>query len=334
MEYYNKVIDNGVFDDKIIDNENNYKIINNRVIDDKVIDNEGNFKIIDNDAIENEGIEKEIKNSEVFNDMKHILTSELRTKLLISLFSSKKELKFIRKDLDKPSTSILHGIKQLKKLNLIKKEESIYGLSSKGMILAANILKLIENTFSINNNCDFWKHHTIDDIPQKFLKKIHHIHNARQVSSENGVCTENSNEYLELISKSRKIKIVTPIFFDIHLDMVINNLNSNESLELITTEEILDFMRINGHGYKLISLKEDLDIKIWKFPRDFKLFLTSCDNFSSLSLFSNEHYDDSSMLLDESKIGIKWGLGLFEYYKENSELIDIEKYFDIYEGHE
>jgi len=116
--------------------------------------------------------------------------------------------------------------------------------------------------------------------------------------------------------------------------MVINNLNINGSLELITTEEILDFMRINDHGYKLTSLKKDIDIKIWKFPRDFKLFLTSCDNFLSLGLFSNEHYDDSSMLLDESERGVKWGLSLFEYYKKYSELIDIEKYFDIYEGHE
>lgn len=115
-------------------------------------------------------------------------------------------MKSIRDDLDKPSTSILHGVRQLKKLNLIKKEESIYGLSSKGMILAANILKLIENTYSINNNCDFWKYHTIDDIPQKFLKKIHYIHNARQFSSENGFCTENSNEYLNLISKSKKLR--------------------------------------------------------------------------------------------------------------------------------
>lgn len=313
MEYCDKIVDNEVIDDRIIDNE---------VIDDEIIDNE---------AFENRAIEKEVTSSEVFNDIKHILTSELRTKLLISLFSSKKELKSIRNDLDKPSTSILHGVRQLRKLNLIKKEENIYELSSKGMILAANILKLIENTYSINNNSDFWKYHTIDDIPQKFLKKIHYIHNARHISSENGFCTESSNEYLDLISKSGKIKILTPIFFDIQLDMVINNLNINGSLELITTEEILDFMRINGHGYKLISLKEDLDIKIWKFPKDFKLFLTSCDNFLSLGLFSNEHYDDSSMLLDESKRGVKWGLGLFEHYKKDSELIDIEKYFDIYE---
>jgi len=363
MEYYNKIIDNrfmdneinynecdyNIIDNEVMDNEINYNecdynIIDNRVLDERINYSEGDYNIlyngiiddktIDSECFENKAIEKEIKNSEVFNDIKHILTSELRTKLLISLFSSKKELKFIRNDLNKPSTAILHGIRQLKKRNLIKKEENIYVLSSKGMILAANVLKLIENTYSINNNRDFWKYHTIEDIPQKFLKKIHYIHNARHISSENGFCTENSNEFLDLISKSRKIKILTPIFFDIQLDMVINNLSINGSLELITTEEILDFMRVNGNGYKLIALKKNLDIKIWKFPSDFKLFLTSCDNFSSLGLFSNEHYDDSSMLLDESKRGIKWGSGLFEHYKENSDLIDIEKYFDIYEGHE
>lgn len=278
------------------------------------------------------------RNSEVFNDIKHILTSALRTKLLIALFSSKKDLKSLRNDLDKPATSILHGIKELRKLKLIKKEDKFYALSSNGTILAANILNLIENTCFINNNFEFWKHHTIEDIPQNFLKKIYYIHNARHISSIDssvgGFFTENSNEYLELVSKSKNIKILTPIFFDIQLDIIINNLDINRNLELITTEEILDFMKLNGYGYKLLSLEKDVNIKIWKFPKDFKLFLTSCDNFLSLGLFSDEHYDDSCMLLDENERGIKWGLEVFKYYKKHSALIDIKEYFDVYEGHE
>jgi len=293
-----------------------------------------NHNNIDSKEITNENIEEDIRNSKVFKDIKFILTSELRTKLLISLHSSKKNLKSIKNEIDKPSTAILSGIRQLKKLKLIKKDGRIYSLSSNGMILAVNIIKLIENTHYVNDNYDFWVCHKIKDIPDRFLKKIHYIHNAKHISCESGFYTEKSDEFLELILKSRKIKILTPIFVEVQLNIVLNNLNPNRTLELITTEEILDFMRIHGQGYKLLSLKEDIDIKIWKFPKDFKLFLSSCDNFLSLGLFSNEHYDDSTILLDESKNGVKWGLALFEHYKKDAELINIEEYFDIFEGHE
>ncbi|MBZ9571682.1 DUF1724 domain-containing protein [Methanobrevibacter sp. TMH8] len=343
------------FHDVNINNSNGNKKVNNNDItnvtdvDDSNnnIDNMGDIDvIIPDDSADVEKINNsnnishksdEKRNSEIFNDIKRILTSTLRTKLLISLFSSKKDLKSLRAELDKPSTSILHGVKQLRKLKLIKKEDGIYELSSNGKILAANILKLVENTSSINNNVEFWNQHTIEDIPQTFLKKIYNIHNARHISSINssigGIFSENLNEYLEFVSKSRKIKILTPIFFDIQLDIIINNLISNVDLELITTDEILDYMRVNGYGYKLISLKKHVNIKIWKYPKDFKIFLTSCDNFISLGLFSGEYYDDSSLLLDEEKEGINWGLGLFEYYKKDSVLINLEEYFDIFEGH-
>lgn len=243
------------------------------ILDSKIDNKEFNIYNLGNMDVNDKIKSDENENSEVFGDIKHILTSTLRTKLLIALFSSKKDLKSLRDELDKPSTSILHGIKELRKLKLIKKEDKFYELSSNGRILAANILKLIENTYSINNNFEFWKYHTIEAIPQNFLKKIYHIHNARSISSKDssvgGIFRENSNEYLELVSKSRKIRILTSIFFDIHLDMIINNLNNNKNLELITTEEILDFMKINGYGYKWMSLEKDLNIKIWKFPKDF-----------------------------------------------------------------
>ena len=293
-----------------------------------------NQEDINSDESEEGTIEEDIKNSEVFKDIKFILTSELRTKILISLYSSEKSLKSIQEEIDKPLTALSHGVRQLKKIELIKKEEKIYNLSSNGKILAANIIKLIENTHFINDNRDFWKCHKISDIPERLLKQIHYIHNARHVDCENGFYSENSEEFSELVSKSRKVKILTPIFFDVHLKMVLNNLNSHGTLELITTEEILDFMRIHGHGNKLLSLKQDIDIKVWKFPKDFELFLSSSDNFLSLGLFSNEYYDNSSILLDESKNGVRWGLDLFEHFKKDSELVNIEEFFDIFEGHE
>lgn len=323
-----------------INNENKLKNISS-------IKNGNDFKLFDldkdnykiTDIVSNSV--NDVKSNEIFINIKHILTSTLRTRLLICLFSGKKDLKSLRNDLGKPSTSILHGIKELDKLNLIKKEKKSYGLSSNGTMLAMNIIKLIQNIYSINNNSHFWDSHCIKDIPYESLKKIHLIQNAKSIRSSENDLAKTSKEYISLVSKSKDIKVLLPIFSSIHLDALLKSLNAGSNLELIASKNILEFIRDNGYGEKFSSFVKDNNmnnnknnknnsLKIWELSKEFKLFLSSCNNFLSLGLFSDDgYYDDSIMLLDNTKEGINWGLEVFEYYKEYSKQINILKYFNI-----
>lgn len=323
-----------------INNENKLKNISS-------IKNGNDFKLFDldkdnykiTDIVSNSV--NDVKSNEIFINIKHILTSTLRTRLLICLFSGKKDLKSLRNDLGKPSTSILHGIKELDKLNLIKKEKKSYGLSSNGTMLAMNIIKLIQNIYSINNNSHFWDSHCIKDIPYESLKKIHLIQNAKSIRSSENDLAKTSKEYISLVSKSKDIKVLLPIFSSIHLDALLKSLNDGSNLELIASKNILEFIRDNGYGEKFSSFVKDNNmnnnknnknnsLKIWELSKEFKLFLSSGNNFLSLGLFSDDgYYDDSIMLLDNTKEGINWGLEVFEYYKEYSKQINILKYFNI-----
>lgn len=323
-----------------INNENKLKNISS-------IKNGNDFKLFDldkdnykiTDIVSNSV--NDVKSNEIFINIKHILTSTLRTRLLICLFSGKKDLKSLRNDLGKPSTSILHGIKELDKLNLIKKEKKNYGLSSNGTMLAMNIIKLIQNIYSINNNSHFWDSHCIKDIPYESLKKIHLIQNAKSIRSSENDLAKTSKEYISLVSKSKDIKVLLPIFSSIHLDALLKSLNDGSNLELIDSKNILEFIRDNGYGEKFSSFVKDNNmnnnknnknnsLKIWELSKEFKLFLSSGNNFLSLGLFSDDgYYDDSIMLLDNTKEGINWGLEVFEYYKEYSKQINILKYFNI-----
>ncbi|WP_054835324.1 winged helix-turn-helix domain-containing protein [Methanobrevibacter arboriphilus] len=302
-----------------INNENKLKNISS-------IKNGNDFKLFDldkdnykiTDIVSNSV--NDVKSNEIFINIKHILTSTLRTRLLICLFSGKKDLKSLRNDLGKPSTSILHGIKELDKLNLIKKEKKNYGLSSNGTMLAMNIIKLIQNIYSINNNSHFWDSHCIKDIPYESLKKIHLIQNAKSIRSSENDLAKTSKEYISLVSKSKDIKVLLPIFSSIHLDALLKSLNDGSNLELIASKNILEFIRDNGYGgEKFSSFVKDNNmnnnknnknnsLKIWELSKEFKLFLSSGNNFLSLGLFSDDgYYDDSIMLLDNTKEGINWG---------------------------
>ncbi|KZX16862.1 hypothetical protein MBCUT_04920 [Methanobrevibacter cuticularis] len=262
-------------------------------------------------------------------DIRHILASAMRTKLLLTLHDSKKRLGELRKELGKPSATILHGLRELETLKLVKKEDKHYCLSSNGFLLALNMVKLIENLYSINTNFKFWRNHKIGDIPTDFLKNTHALKKSKCIFSDDTDLTKPLIKYLEMISKSTVLKILLPIFSKTHLDGILKNLNRKKSiLEIVTTKSILNSIKSNEYGELLINCSKDNTIKIWLIEDEVEIFLSCCDNFLALSLFfEDDYYDDSSILVDESKEGILWGSELFEYYKEQGHLVDISKQF-------
>ena len=98
---------------------------------------------------------KELNNE--FKDLKFILTSGMRTKLLLAIYERSKNLEELRTELKKPSATILHGLKELEEISFIKKEKKYYSLTSNGYLLATNIIKLtnIITTllYLIKSNC-------------------------------------------------------------------------------------------------------------------------------------------------------------------------------------
>ena len=74
-----------------------------------------------------------------FKNVKYLLTSSMRTLILIVLYTNKKNLNEIRDELKKPSATILHGLKELEENNLIKKDRKYYSLTSNGYLLATNM---------------------------------------------------------------------------------------------------------------------------------------------------------------------------------------------------
>ena len=58
--------------------------------------------------------------------VRFLLASKIRPKLLLLLSDSYYDLNAFRKDLNKPSASILHGLKELESVNLVKKNFKNY----------------------------------------------------------------------------------------------------------------------------------------------------------------------------------------------------------------
>ena len=140
------------------------------------------------------------KSTQEFRNVKYLLTSSMRTLILVVLYDGKKNLNEIRDELQKPSATILHGLKELEENNLIKKDRKYYKLTSNGYLLATNVIKLIDNWHSIEKNKIFWNNHDLGGIPENFLNKLYLLKEANLISSTTSDLSNAFNKYIEFLS--------------------------------------------------------------------------------------------------------------------------------------
>ena len=250
-----------------------------------------------------------------FSGVKYILTSGMRSKLLLTIYENPKNLDDLRNELKKPSATILHGLKELETNNLVKKVNKSYKLTSNGYLITTNLIKLIENWYAVNKSEIFWNNHDLSDIPDDVLKNMYLLKDAEYVNSTTSDLSNAFNTYLKLISNASKLKIILPIYSENHLKHLIKLLNGDKlkTLELLINEEI--FNAINEDEFLRNSIIENEKVKIKILKRKVKLFLTFSEEFISLSLFFKDgHYDDSQILIAKDQNALDWALDLATYY--------------------
>lgn len=255
------------------------------------------------------------KNTQEFRNVKYLLTSSMRTLILVVLYDDKKNLNEIRDELQKPSATILHGLKELEENNLIKKDRKYYKLTSNGYLLATNVIKLIDNWHSIEKNKIFWNNHDLGGIPENFLNKLYLLKEANLISSTTSDLSNAFNKYIELISTSNELTIILPIYSENHFKYMIKLLKKNElkKLTLLINTEILQTMKKSRYLKK--SLIENKNVRIIETNENLKLFLTYSSDFMALTLFfKDNHYDDSQIIIDTHKSAIRWSEELFNFY--------------------
>ena len=149
----------------------------------------------------------------------------MRSRLILAMYRSPKNLEELRNELKKPSATILHGLKELETKNLIRKVQKKYQLTSNGFLLATNMIKLIENWSSINKNTSFWDNHDLKGIPKELLKNMHLLKDATYITSTTSDLSNAFNKYINLISTSKELKIIMPIYSENHFRHIIGLLN-------------------------------------------------------------------------------------------------------------
>lgn len=258
---------------------------------------------------------------EEYKNVKYILTSTMRTKLLLAIYKNPQNLEDLRNQLIKPSATILHGLKELETKNLVRKNQKYYELTSNGYLLTTNMVKLIENWYSINKSKIFWNNHDLTDIPEDIFKNIYLLKDAEYENSTTSDLSNAFTNYVHLLSKATRLKIILPIYSENHFKYIINLLNEEKlkNLELIVSEKILKSIEQNKHLKKTLLGNKKVRVKCVK--GNLKVFLTLSETFMSISLFFKDgHYDDSQILIAKDENAIKWATELHRDIVKKAEI--------------
>lgn len=249
----------------------------------------------------------------------------MRLSLMFAIRDKPKNLDELRKELNKNPVNILRGLNELKEHNLIVKNDKNYSISVSGQLILLNIMNFFNSTITSMKHKEFFDKHYIDSLPPTFVRTISYWNNAELIKSDNVNFAKSTTIYLENISRSKHIKIILPIYSKMYMDTILDTvLDKSGTLEIITNDEIFNYLFSKGINENFVKLNELKKLKIYKTDEKIDLFLTSTDYFSSLFLFLEDRvFDDSSVLINIDQTSNKYVNSLFNHFKIYSDKMEI-----------
>ena len=264
---------------------------------------------------------------EVKDDLKSQSTSSVRTKIMISLSEGPKKTKDLNKLTGMRSSTILHGINELEKQELVLREGDSFFLSEIGEIMALKLIDMIRTSVSLKKIQKLLFNHRIEDIPQELLMNIGDLSNSKLIEADNIDIFKVHGTHIQILLDSKEIKGVSPIFYPQYIETFNIITNKNINVELILTEAILKktIESLDSEGLaEFKKLLSENKLKIWEIKEDIKVAFTVTDKFMTMGFFLiNGLYDSTKNLVSDHDDAITWGNKLFEYYRNQSNKVTL-----------
>lgn len=250
-----------------------------------------------------------------------ITFSKKRENLLLLLRDGPRTLEEIRNSLNVTSSGMIPQIRKLEEQRLVRQEGKKYLLTDTGTVIAEVFSSFVKTVEVIDKYENFWEIHDIKAIPQPLLKRIYELENCHLVESNLSKIHEPHSEFLEYLSKSKKIMGISPIFHPSYPLFFSQLAQGGAEVSLIITKEILN--RIKKEYVE--TLRDFLSIKtvrLYLSNEDIKLASGITDCYFNMSLFfRNGGYDSQVDLASFDRSAIKWGEDMFNYFLANSKEI-------------
>ncbi|KAB2947516.1 MAG: transcriptional regulator, ArsR family [Candidatus Methanoperedens nitroreducens] len=257
------------------------------------------------------------------SDLLNIITSsDKRRSLLLLLKDGPKTMGEIMSALSFTKTGMLPQIRILEEKNLVKREGKKYALTRIGQMIIKRLEPLVKTVEVIEKQEVFWQEHDISSIPSGLLMRIDQLGDYQVIESSIEDIYEPHKEFLDNVSKSKKLFGISPIVHPIYPDFFLELAENGTEISLILTQKA--FNKIETEYYDKLARGLDLkNLSFYMLDEDIKLTFVVSDIFCFTSFFlKNGVFDLRRSLVSFDKSSLLWGEELFNYYRERSKKIE------------
>ena len=257
--------------------------------------------------------------------LKLIVSSDLRRRILLVLAREPKLLRELQDIIGSTKSTISHSLKDLEEEKLIvqNKKTKEYMLTNTGRIIYLQMARLLDTLETVKKFEEFWLTHDLSGIPLELLERIGDLKESELYVTPPDQLAMPHEIYMRLVKTSKWIKGVSPILFSDYPEAFSDLASTkNIDIEIIITQAVYERLIELAPSEDVERVKSLPNVKIYTLEWNPRVAFTVTDTFMSLGLFFLDgRYDTTMDLISNSEKARKWGLDLFQYYKENAKRV-------------
>lgn len=253
--------------------------------------------------------------------LKAFTRSAVRTKTILCLVEREMDSGDLEKMIGTRASTILHTIKGMIEEDLVFKGKRGYALTNIGRIQAMLLDDLVGAAAALNQHKEFWLNHDLSGIPPELQKKIGMLAQSEIIRDSPEAPLKSIEYFIQELSKSREIYGVSTVVVAGFSDVIAHVIKAGAKVEIILADPVLRTV-VFEHEDLLRDLLQYSNFKLFRTDKNLKVSFTVTESFLNLGLTRKDgSYDLSSDLVCTGEPALSWGRTLFEFYKNESELV-------------
>jgi predicted transcriptional regulator len=256
-----------------------------------------------------------------------ILFSEKRKAFLLLLKEGPKNIEEILEKIQVPRTALLPQIKKLKEDGLVIHEGGLYKLSIIGEIIVEKMQPLVETLQIFEKNENFWIDRKLSPIPPALMKRINELGNYHIIEPDLSHTFDLNAEFVNYLFASSSIRIFFSYFHPQFPDLFLRLARKRIEMSLVLSEAVYSRFHedFRTEGEEFLKMENTKLFILEKKGIEIPAVVASTDKVMVLGLFNENGRFDRQYIVSPNQRVIKWGEDLFEYYRNMSREIKMDK---------
>ena len=250
-------------------------------------------------------------------DIKFLINSEIRLKILGCLYNSSVSIKQIEAKTDYSYSSILDNINKLEQKEFIYSIDDKFYLYNKTRVKLTNILYFNKSAKFLRENADFLNRSLLD-INVDTIKDLSALEGSKLIESTSTDLFKATEIFQRSLMGFKFLKGIFPYFHPRHDDIISYWIDNDCTVELILPDEVSEAVKnfIIDYVPKSPGVKNRF-VKLKPNDHNIQFAFTVSDKCLVLALYTKSgQFNQNSVLVSTNPEAITFGLKLFEEYEK------------------